>query len=110
MKCPKVYALYLPQYYETENNNKWWGKGYTEWVAVKKAEACFENHEQPVIPLDEKYYTLSDPETNMEWMVSCSIIIILEMGGRNLKDLQKCFWKMKIFICHFAFTGLIYHG
>ena len=66
MKCPKVYALYLPQYYETENNNKWWGKGYTEWVAVKKAEACFENHEQPVIPLDEKYYTLSDPET-MRW-------------------------------------------
>lgn len=30
-KKPLVVALYLPQFYETEYNNKWWEKGYTEW-------------------------------------------------------------------------------
>ena len=34
----KVLALYLPQYHETEHNNEWWGKGFTDWIAVKNAE------------------------------------------------------------------------
>ena len=56
---PKVLALYLPQFYETDYNNKWWGQGYTEWVACKKAKPLFKKHYQPRIPLDG-YYNLSD--------------------------------------------------
>jgi hypothetical protein len=56
---PKVLALYLPQYHETEYNNKWWGQGYTEWTAVKAAKPLFKGHEQPRMPLDGNYYDLS---------------------------------------------------
>ncbi len=28
---PLVVTLYLPQFYETEYNNKWWEKGYNDF-------------------------------------------------------------------------------
>ncbi len=62
MKKTKIFAAYLPQYHETEDNNLFWGKGYTDWVAVKKAKPQFEGHIQPKVPLDEHYYDLSDVE------------------------------------------------
>lgn len=54
----KVLALYLPQYHETPENDKWWGKGYTEWTAVMKAHPLYKNHKQPKIPLNNHYYDL----------------------------------------------------
>lgn len=60
MQLPKVLAIYLPQFHETENNNKWWGKGFTDWVSVKRANPLFNGHVQPHIPLNEDYYDLSD--------------------------------------------------
>lgn len=61
----KLFAAYLPQYHETDVNNRFWGKGYTDWVAVKNSKPLFEGHIQPKEPL-EGYYDLSDIAT-LKW-------------------------------------------
>lgn len=54
----KKFAYYLPQFHEIPENNKWWGKGFTEWVNVKKAKPLVKEQKQPKVPLDENYYEL----------------------------------------------------
>lgn len=34
-------AYYLPQYHEIEENNQWWGSGFTEWVQLNAAQLYF---------------------------------------------------------------------
>lgn len=63
---PKIYALYLPQFYETEYNSTWWGDGYTDWVATRQAKRLFQGHNQPRVPLSENYYDLSVVD-NIRW-------------------------------------------
>lgn len=59
-------ALNLPQFYETEENNKWWGTGFTEWTNVRNAKPLYKGHQQPMVPMDNNYYDLSHPET-LQW-------------------------------------------
>ena len=54
----RVMCMYLPQYHSFPENDEWWGKDYTEWVAVKKARPLFKGHDQPKIPLGGDYYDL----------------------------------------------------
>lgn len=60
---PKVLAMYLPQFHETPENNKFWGDGFTDWCSVRQAESYFPGHVQPKVPLNEDYYDLANAQT-----------------------------------------------
>lgn len=62
----RIIAYYLPQYHSFPENDSWWGKGFTEWTNVKKAEKICSDQIQPRIPLNNNYYNLLD-EKVMIW-------------------------------------------
>ena len=72
----KTIAFYLPQFHAFEDNDRWWGTGFTEWRNVARGTPRYAGHYQPRIPRDFGFYDLNDEsvlQKQSELALECGI-------------------------------------
>lgn len=72
MSDVKVIVRYLPQFHTVPENDKWWGKGFTDWRSASNAESLFSGHKQPRVPQNNNYYNLLEKKT-MQWQADLAL-------------------------------------
>ncbi|HLP81281.1 MAG TPA: glycoside hydrolase family 99-like domain-containing protein [Nitrosomonas sp.] len=64
----KPIAMFFPQFHAIPENDRWWGRGFTDWENVKSGEPQFSGHYQPRVPANRLYYDQSSKEI-LRWQI-----------------------------------------